>query len=105
MKDLFLVPIPIMVHLDETQKSQHLRPRSILLSWCPREELNLNFLLRREISYPLNDEGVGYAKYRMIKKIYRRAAQYTEMEYDVPHNVFRRVSNRYHLTIIHLKNP
>ena len=25
--------------------------------WCPREELNLDRLLRREASYPLNDEG------------------------------------------------
>ena len=27
------------------------------LCWCPREELNLNLLLRREMSYPLYYEG------------------------------------------------
>jgi hypothetical protein len=34
---------------------------------CPREELNLNHLLRREESYPLNDEGGKNQVCKLIK--------------------------------------
>lgn len=28
------------------------------LLWCPHQESNLDFFLRREVSYPLNDESI-----------------------------------------------
>lgn len=35
--------------------------------WCPRQELNLHLFLRREVSYPLNDEGDKRSiKYRRL---------------------------------------
>lgn len=40
----------------------------IVLSWCPRQELNLHLLLRTEMFYPLNYEGsehtIPYTKKR-----------------------------------------
>ncbi len=38
--------------------------RLLFLGVCPREELNLNLLLRRETSYPLNYEGLDITRAR-----------------------------------------
>ena len=39
-----------------------------VVSWCPRQESNLRFLLRREVSYPLYDEdGSFLANNRAIR--------------------------------------
>ncbi len=42
---------------DGTPAKQTPEPLPSVRPLCPREELNLDRLLRREASYPLNDEG------------------------------------------------